>query len=164
MALEVQRCMAHLMEIKEEHVLEIPPLKPLYDKTTVSPTPLEEATLLEELQVAGGSGEQAPELEDVTGLEEITTGSQALQMCPLLLLGFEMILSTSEPPLLEGIALLIRLPNLEGAQPVLTPIRALQMVKFKNELTGNMEYQYQAQIVGSLCLDSPVDEPKITEL
>ena len=75
-----------------------------------------------------------------------------------------MLPSSSGPSLLEGIAPLVKLPNLEGARPALTPIRALQMVVFKNELTGNVEYQYQAQIVGSLCLDLPSEELKIAEL
>ena len=54
-AQDLQRCRAHLMEFKEEDVLEIPPLKPMYNESTVSSTPSEEAALLEEFQVAGGS-------------------------------------------------------------------------------------------------------------
>ena len=50
----LHRCMAHLMGIKEEDVLEIPPLKPMCADSTVSPTPSEDATLLEEPQAAGG--------------------------------------------------------------------------------------------------------------
>ena len=61
MAQDLQRSMAHQMEFKEEDVLEIPPLEPMYLKSTASLTPSEEATLLEKPQAAGGSGEQAPE-------------------------------------------------------------------------------------------------------
>ena len=75
-----------------------------------------------------------------------------------------MMPSTSGPPLFKGIAPLVRLPDLKGAHLPPIPIGALQMVVSRNELTANVECQYQAQIVGSLCLDSPDDEPKITEL
>ena len=81
MAQDLQICMAHHMEIKEEDVLEISPLEPTDDE---SPIPSEEAALLEKSQVAESSGEQAPKPKDAIGLEEITTGSLALQRCPQL--------------------------------------------------------------------------------
>ena len=92
--------------------------------------------------------------EDATGLEDITTGSHTLWRCPSLALRIQPMPS----------APLLRVPYLERALPALTPIRALQMVVFRNELTVNVEFQYQAQIVGSMDLDLHGDKPKITKL
>ena len=152
-ARDLQRCMAHLMEFKEEDVLEISSLKPMYGDSTASPTPLEEAALLEEHQVAGGSGEQAPKPEDVTELEEITIGSQALWRCPPPLPGFKMLQSESGSPLLEDMLPLVGIPK--GAWLDLTSISTLQMAYFRSELTGTLEYWYEMQVTGSLCMGLP---------
>ena len=69
-AQDLQRCMAHLMEFKEEDVLEIPTLDSLDNVPIVYPAPLKEVTLLKEPQVAQATPacplrcrKQAPELE-----------------------------------------------------------------------------------------------------
>ena len=129
---DLQRCMALLVEFKEEDVLEIPPLKPLYADSTASPTHSEEPSLLEEPKVGGRLVEQDPKPEDGTGLEEVTTGSWALGRFPLPPSRFEMLPSVSGYPPLEDILPLAGIP--EGAQLDLTSNSTMQMAYFRSKL------------------------------
>ena len=145
--------MAHPIKFKEEEVLEISPLEPMNADSTVSSTSLEEAALLEEPQAAGGSGEQAPKPEDMTGLEEITMGSQVLWRCPPPPLGLKMLLSPSGSPMLEDILPLERIPK--GARLDLTSISTMQMAYFRSKLGGTLEYWYDMHVTGYLSMGPP---------
>ena len=126
------------------------------DIPTASPTPKEEAALLDEPQVTATSpalcDEKSPKPEDVAGPEETATGPQGVQVHLPLPPGFGPLPAEPEPPLLKKHEILIRVPNLEGeAWPTLMPKGAMNFIVFRNECT--IEYEYETHILESLGLN-----------
>ena len=58
----------------------------------------------------------------------------------------------------------IGIPDQDGAQSALMSISAMTMVVHKNEVKGNLEYEYETHYLGPLCPESPEHGPTITEL
>ena len=69
-----------------------------------------------------------------------------------------------EPPPLKKDVLLIRIPNLNRSQGALMPVGAMNIVTYKNEVRGNLEYQYKNHCLRLLHPESPDHRPKITKL
>ena len=85
-------------------------------------------------------------------------------MCPPPPPGFRLPLPGSELPLLEEDDPLIRIPNPEEANVAMMTISTMNMIIFRNDLMGDIKYEYETQFLESLCPESPYPRPKITEL
>ena len=84
--------------------------------------------------------------------------------CPPLS-GFGLLPTELEPPLLVEAEILIGVPSPKGdTWPTLMPVGAGNCIVFRNEHTGDIEYEYEAQILELLGLDLANSGPKITEL
>ena len=147
-ARDLQGCMANLMWFEEGDVLEIPLLEPTDDLPIASQTSQEDAALPGEPQETQATAacpprhiEWAPEPKDVAKPVETATQSQGMQVHPLPPPGSGPLPPASEPPLTEEDDPLIRIPDPEAAHVALTPISAMNMIIFRNELTGNIEYE-----------------------
>ena len=94
---------------------------------------------------------QAPKPNNAAKLMESATKPQVMQVC-LPPPGLE-----SLPP--EQDISLIGIPNPDGAQSALMPVSAISMVVYKNEVTGNLQYEYEIHYLRPLCQDSPNHRP-----
>ena len=71
--------------------------------------------------------------------------------------GFEALLPEQDVPL-------IGIPNPDGAQSTLMPIDTMNVVVYKNEVTGNLKYEYEAYYLSLCTWNFPNQGPKITVL
>ena len=78
--------------------------------------------------------------------------------------GFGLPPPGSKPPLLEEVKTLIKISNPQEAWPILMPIGTMNLIVFRNEHMGNIEYEYKTQTLESLNPDPANSRPKITEL
>ena len=62
--------------------------------------------------------------------------------------GFESLPPLADIPLIE-------IPNPDKAQSVLMPVGTMNMVFYKNEITGNLKYEYETQYLEPLYPESP---------
>ena len=75
--------------------------------------------------------------------------------------GFRPLSPGSEPPQPKEDDPLIRIPDPEEAHVALTPTGAMSLIIFRNELMGDIKYDYEAQLLESLFLESPFPRSKI---
>ena len=100
--------------------------------------------------------EGAPKPESAARLGEAVTEPQGTCRCP------------PPPgfisPLPEQDISLIRVPNLDEAQSLLTPVGAMSMVIYRKEITGKLQYEYETQYPEILHPELPNPGPKVIEL
>ena len=66
----------------------------------------------------------------------------------------------SKPPLPDEDDPLIRIADLKEAHVALTPAGAMVLIVFRNGLTGDIDYEYEAQLLESLSQESHYPGPK----
>ena len=148
---DLQGCMANLMWLMEEDVLDIPLLEPVDDLLLATLTPEEEATLLCESQEAQATAtcsprnkEWAPESKSTAKLGEAATELQGMQVCP-------------PPPGFESLPLdvpLIGIPNPDEVLSTLSPISTMNVVLYKSEVMGDPKYEYKTFFISRLYTQS----------
>ena len=155
--------MTNLMWFGEEDDLNAMLLEPVDNWQLASPTLEEETALLGEPKEAQATAacppwheEQAPKPKNVAKLREAVIEPWGTEVC-LPPPGFESPLPEPDVPL-------IGIPNLDEAQSVLMPVSTMSVVVYKNEVMGNLEYEYKIHYPEPLCPGPPDHGPKITNL
>ena len=148
------------MQFEEEDVLDIPLLEHMDDLPIASLTHEEEALLLSEYLEAQATAtcplrhrEWAPEPESAARLGEAATEPQGMWRC-------------QQPPGFESLPLeqdipLIWVPDPDEAQSLLTPVSTMGTVVYKNEVMGDLKYEYMTQFLKLLHSESPDHRPKL---
>ena len=134
------------MQFVEEDVLD--------DLQLACPTPEEETTLLCKSQEAEAAPacpprheEWAPKPENAGKQMEAVKEPQGMQVCPPPP-GFESLPPEQDIPF-------IRIPDLDEARSVLMPVHTMSMVVYKNDIMGNLKYEYETHYLEPLHLESP---------
>ena len=158
-----QACMTNLMWFREENVLDAMLFEPLDNGQLVSSNP-RGGDHAPQWAPRGSSSSCMPSQVQRAGsqaqVHDWTDGGSGRA------LGHASVSTTmrTEPlPPKQDIPL-IEIPNPNGSKSALTPVGAMSIVIYKNEVMGNLKYEYETHCLGPLCPELPNHRPKITKL